>query len=169
MKKLNNYYIVGDITYVKYRNSYDCFIIDTNDLDKIKDLCWHDDNDYPRTNFKNKKVRLHRLIMDCPSGMVVDHINGKHWDNRKCNLRITDYRINAVNCRRMPNKSNLPTGILKLKNGKYRASLMYNYKNISLGTYDKLEDAIKARQKGEIKYFGENCPIKFKGGKVIWN
>ena len=33
-------------------------------------------------------IRLHRLIMNAPEGMVVDHLNGDSLDNRRSNLRV---------------------------------------------------------------------------------
>ena len=36
---------------------------------------------------------------------------------------------------------------------------MVNKKQISLGLFNKKEDAIKARKEGELKYFGEFAPI----------
>ena len=41
--------------------------------------------------------RLHRLINNCPKNRMVDHINGKGLDNRKCNLRIVSRRKNGQN------------------------------------------------------------------------
>lgn len=160
MKQYNEYYIVDDITYIRYRNTDDCFIIDTEDLDKIKKYCWYNDNGYPRTHTnKGKCVRLHSMIMNNRKGLVIDHINGNRWDNRKCNLRICSYQMNAINTRRN-NTSPYPTGIKLVESGKYVATITYNYKVIYLGSYDKIEDAIKVREQAEIKYFGEKVPSK---------
>lgn len=35
------------------------------------------------------------------------------------------------------------------------AQIKYNYKRIFLGYYDDIEDAIRARLKAELKYFGK--------------
>ena len=35
---------------------------------------------------------------------------------------------------------------------------MINHKEIPLGYFDDIEDAIKARLEGEVKYFGEFAP-----------
>lgn len=42
-------------------------------------------------------VRLHRLIMNAPEGMVVDHLNGDKLDNRRSNLRLCSQLENAKN------------------------------------------------------------------------
>jgi len=36
---------------------------------------------------KKKKIRVHRMIANCPAGLHVDHINRKREDNRAKNLR----------------------------------------------------------------------------------
>ena len=51
----------------------------------------------------NEMEFLHRLIMQPPDGMVVDHINGLTWDNRRRNLRVVTQLENAQN-RKGPNK-----------------------------------------------------------------
>lgn len=40
---------------------------------------------------------LHRLIMDCPADMEVDHISADTLDNRRANLRIVTHAENAQN------------------------------------------------------------------------
>ena len=47
--------------------------------------------------FCGKQRRLHRLIVDCPKNMEVDHINHNTLDNRKCNLRIVTRAENQLN------------------------------------------------------------------------
>lgn len=39
--------------------------------------------------------------------------------------------------------------------GKYLANIKINQKRIHLGTFSKIEDAVKARREAEEKYFGE--------------
>jgi len=49
---------------------------------------------------KQKTIRMHRVIMDAPSGMEVDHINHDGLDNRKSiNLRLCDKHGNQRNQR----------------------------------------------------------------------
>ena len=113
-KKENKYlfkknYVIGYTT-----NTSKIFYIDKEDYDKIKDISWYEDyNGYICHKERNKKVILmHRLITKCPNNKIVDHINHNKKDNRKNNLRITDYSINGLN------KEKLPKGICKIKSGK---------------------------------------------------
>lgn len=91
--------------------------------------------------------------------MIVDHINGDVLDNRRENLRITTQKNNSRNTKVAINNTSGFTGvrIIHLRGGRirYRARIMVNRKEISLGTYDTIDEAVLARKKGEVKYFGK--------------
>lgn len=130
-------------------------IIDLEDVEKIKEYKWCYSHGY--IGCDRLGIRIHRFILDCNKNDVVDHINGNTLDNRKQNLRICSQQQNTMNNSNI--RSNNTSGYKgvtwdKSKN-KWTAQITVNYKNIHLGRYDKIEDAIKARQKAEIKYFGE--------------
>ena len=106
----------------------------------------------PYIQFKNKctdGVRrwtlLHRFITKCPDDKMVDHINRNPLDNRKENLRLC---TNFENCQNKKEKNNkLPIGVNYHKaSSKYRAYIVHGNKQISLGYYKNLDDAIKARE-----------------------
>ena len=61
--------------------------------------------EYATTGCRRQSV--HRVVMDAPKGMDVDHINGNGLDNRKENLRLCTRSQNAMN--RKPRFDN-PTG-----------------------------------------------------------
>lgn len=134
-------------------------LIDKCDYDKVKDYYWSlNSQGYAISVINGKHKRLHLLIMDKPKGYVVDHINGEKTDNRKCNLRICTIKENARNVKASKNNKTGHLGISITKYGRYRARIMVDRKEISLGHYEKIEDAIKARKEAEIKYFGEYSP-----------
>lgn len=82
---------------------------------------------------------------------VVDHINGDSLDNRKSNLRIVTQAENMRNI--MPNNPMKGIRTHTLKDGtiRYSARITVNYKTISLGTFDTLEEAQAARKQAEIE------------------
>ena len=63
------------------------------------------------------------------------------------------YNFNMTKNRK--NLSKYGVGIKKLPNGRYYSEIMVNRKHIHLGTFDKLTDAIQARAKAEVQYFGK--------------
>lgn len=88
----------------------------------------------------------------------IDHINGDPSDNRIANLRLADAQSNG--CNRGAQKNN-KIGIKGVSIDKkraqkpYLATINWNGKQIYLGNYAVLADAIEARRLAEKKYFGE--------------
>jgi len=46
-----------------------------------------------------RQLRMHRVIMKAPKGLVVDHIDHRGWNNTKRNLRLCTRAQNARNQR----------------------------------------------------------------------
>lgn len=65
-----------------------------------------------------KTLSLSRFIMKPAAGMVVDHINGDRFDNRRENLRIATYRQNALNVKVRNNTGFAGVYSCKKRNGK---------------------------------------------------
>jgi len=73
-------------------------LIDKEDLSKVNHIYWLINNwGYCVGWHKTKSVSIHRLIMNCPENLVVDHINHNPLDNRKSNLRICTQLENMQN------------------------------------------------------------------------
>ena len=129
-------------------------LIDLEDINKVKDYKWCLSHGYV-FNQKNN-IRLHRLIMDCPEDMVVDHINRNRLDNRKSNLRICTIQQNSMNRDIQSNNTSGIVGVYWEKSRcKWCAQIMLNKKNIFLGYFNTKEEAIKVRKQAEIDLFGE--------------
>jgi len=104
----------------------------------------------------SKKVRLHRMILDAPANMLVDHRNGDKMDNRRENLRLATKSQNACNSKLPANNTSGHKGVyLNKSNGKWFAKVGVAGKAVALGTFNTQEEAIAARQAGERKYFKE--------------
>lgn len=136
-------------------------IVDISDYEKVKEYSWCiSKTGYPVAKMKDGRVvklTRHLLGLNNPK-LVVDHINGDPFDNRRANLRICTNTQNARNCKLSKNNIFGYSGVRQEKSGRWRARIMVNRKEINLGRYDTKEEAIKARQEGEKKYFGEFAP-----------
>lgn len=135
------------------------FLFDSEDFDIIKNRCWHiDKNGYVVCRKINGETLMHRLILadTVKKSDIVDHINHKTFDNRKCNLRITTQQRNCFNQSvRKNNKSGVSGVMYSQDKHKWVARITYSGKNIHLGYYKTKDEAVIARQEAEEKYFGE--------------
>jgi len=107
-------------------------------------------------NKKRGTEFMHRRIMGAKGGEVVDHVDHNTLNNMRSNLRLVTYSQNAMN--RLNKNSNLSrkTGVIWHKSHqKWMARITENGNSRYLGYYDNVEDAIKARENAEIKYFGK--------------
>lgn len=112
---------------------------------------------YAATGVGSKELLMHRIISDCPKGKIVDHINGNGLDNTITNLRITDKKGNATNAKRPVTNCTGVVGVSRTAAGTFRAYIVVDDKQISLGTHKSLEKARVARKEAEVLYnFHEN-------------
>ena len=158
--KVNEYDLSNDYG-IGYTLKGEPFYFDKEDYELIKDYCWYiNDSGYllSRTPIDGKKFRMHRLIMGCldDKNIVVDHINHDKSDNRKSNLRLVTTQQNTMNHGVSTKNTSGFTGVSFDKDKmKWVASITVNYKNIFLGYFSNIEDAKRARQRAENKYFGD--------------
>ncbi len=163
-----------------YMADNDYFIIDIEDVDKIKTHTWHR-NKQRKNNYITAGKRLHfegsnggtiqlaRYIVNCPKGMVVDHINGNVSDNRKSNLRICTHQQNSSNMAIRPNNTSGHIGVHWSKSREstkwacYQAYVSKNghryYKDFRVSNYSSKEEAYqeacKWQEEMANKLFGE--------------
>ncbi len=155
-KKYNTYDLTGEYG-VGYTSKGEEFYFDLEDYDKIKYYYWN----------KNKKgyiiayynIQMHRLVMNCPDDIQVDHIFHNKNDNRKEFLRLATNSQNQMNINIQSNNTSGITGVYWNKE-KWNAIIIKNRKRIYLGSFINKDDAIKARLEAEKKYFGEFAPQK---------
>ena len=167
----NEYLIEGDTVriFIKRKGELMETIIDLEDLGKLKILnfSWygHKQRNSIYVVAHNNIIKqqpdmlpLHRLIMGFPNvskGFVIDHINRNPLDNRKSNLRIVTRVENARNCGIPKDNVSGTKGVYFYKRDEvWMARISANGKRISLGTYQDIEDAMKARKEAEKEYWG---------------
>ena len=149
----------------QYKNGE--FIIDLDDLELVRYHKWRSSYGYIVTGNHTKSrptILLNRLIANCEDpDLVVDHINGNTFDNRKCNLRICTQASNTYNKSYMKLNNTGFIGVSPEKRlerkANYNAEIRYHNKRFHIGAYILLEEAVYARWLAEIYLFGEyrNC------------
>lgn len=108
-------------------------------------------------------IKMHRLIMSAPAGMVVDHINGDGTDNRRENLRVVSQQKNAWNSR--GKRAGQPKGAYSYAPGRWKASIRVDGKFIHLGVFGTQQEAAAAYDAAAIKHFGEFARTNARGVK----
>lgn len=90
-----------------------------------------------------------------PKSLQVDHINGDRLDNRFCNLRAAKRIDNNKNVKAHSDGKCGELGITEHKPGVWRARIMQNGKNMHIGLFSSIEEAVEARRKAELEFHGE--------------
>lgn len=105
---------------------------------------------YVRIRIGTKLYLGHRLAWFYTYGVwpldCIDHVNRNRADNRLVNLRLATYSENAENGSvRVTNSSGVPGVSWKKHQNKWRVYITKNYKQIHIGYFSDLNDAIQAR------------------------
>ena len=163
LKKQNKYDLSGEYGIGWTSNTNQEFYFDIEDYDKIKNYCWREctgnSGQYHfvgtsiKINDKRSTLPMHKLIIqeDC-----TDHIDRNPFNNKKENLRPATMQQNTINRSIMTtNKSGFIGVRWNNEINKWTAHICTNYISKNIGSFDSLRDAIIARLKAELKYFGK--------------
>ena len=139
-------------------------LVDNEDFDRIASHKWQAFQvkgtwyAQRRGNSRNETVLMHRLILNPPDGLEVDHIKHHEFyiDNRKKNLRLASRAENSRNTRKKRNASSSFKGVCWVEDHKkWKAVCHTRGKNYFLGYFSTEQEAAKAYNEGAKKHFGE--------------
>ena len=147
-------FVVFDTFAVCFASGGECFLVDIDVANKIHTHKWCLSHGYPASRVNGELIRLHDFVLaynGCmkPEKYYVDHINQDKRDNRRCNLRYVSPTESSLN---MPLKSDNKsgfTGVHRTKDGTFRAYITINHKQLNLGYYKTIEEAVNARREAE--------------------
>lgn len=106
--------------------------------------------------------KMHRVIMNAPRGMQVDHRDGNGLNNQRYNLRLCTGQENARSRRLNKNNTSGYKGVhWSYQRMKWLAIISYNGKKIYLGGFFCIVRAAKAYDKKAVELFREFARLNF--------
>jgi hypothetical protein len=136
-------------------NTYTSFFIDDADYELVKSRTWQINNaGYIQYSIKDQTIMLHRLLMNCPDKLVVDHIDHNKLNNCRGNLRICTRSQNRQNCKIPSNNKSGCKGVRWHQNG-WEARIAVLGKSIHLGRFASFDEAVIAYCTAAKQHFGE--------------
>lgn len=149
--------------------SGEIFIVDDADFNFLSSFSWRvarmkNGQVYAmtsrKTNGKKKSLLMHRMILNAPQDMLVDHIDGNAQNNRRSNLRLATRSQNKMN-------SFYARGISKYRGvsfhkgaGKWYAAIRKQGHIWHLGYFDTEEAAFAAYRLASLQLHGEFSPFR---------
>ena len=135
------------------------FIIDSEDYCLVSKYRWVSNRSgyfLASTGERNSHVFLHRMVIEPPDDMFVDHIDGNKSNCRKSNLRICSQTDNNRNVGVKSNNRCGYKGVYWASDrGKWRTEITVDRKHIHIGSFETAEEAARAYDKCALFYFGE--------------
>ena len=137
--------------------------VDDEDFEWLSQWKWYFDHGYAaRKNRGEKKIYLHRLILQFPDGRSTDHADGDRLNNCRENLRDCSQHENSGNSNLHKDSSSGYKGVsFDKRRKKWEAYITDNYKKKHIGFFDFPEIAARAYDEAAIKYFGEFARLNF--------
>lgn len=145
---------------VLFSNKGQPILVDPDVAEKLKGRKIHlaATKKYPMTVINGEHMYLHRYIMGVSDRkVIVDHINGDIYDDRRKNLRLATKADNAHNmrCLSSHNHSGYKGVFFENFTKRWCASIQLNGKKINLGRYKTAREAADAYDKKAIEIFGD--------------
>lgn len=143
-------------------------LVDNADYDWLNRYKWHTRSRDARccyasrniwiSNSKRRPTPLHRVILNAPDGIEVDHINGDGLDNRRSNLRLCSRNENARNRRLNCNSKTGFKGVHLTRGNRkkpYRARIRLNGRRVVIGWYKTPEAAAQVYDLAALEHHGK--------------
>lgn len=111
---------------------------------------------------KGTLINMHRVIMNPPKHLLVDHINRNSLDNRRANLRLATRTQNNWNRRPTKGKTSKYKGVYWCRDRKkWRSQIRANNKTMCLGEFTSEIKAALVYDAAARKYHGRFASPNF--------
>ena len=111
---------------------------------------------------RNKRIYMHREIMQPPGEMVVDHIDGNKSNNCRFNLRVCTPLDNQHNRRKCRNTTSCYKGVSYNKRSrKWFSGFGFKGNVVRLGYFSDEIEAARVYDHAAVQYFGQFARVNF--------
>jgi HNH endonuclease len=107
-----------------------------------------------------RQIKMHRLILNSPNDMHVDHVSGEKLDNRIANLRLCTRSQNMANSKHRKNNTSGFKGVSPRANGRWVAQIASGGVKMHIGVFDDPMSAHAAYADAAAKYHGKFARLK---------
>jgi hypothetical protein len=141
-------------------------IVDAADFEWLSQHKWYycvtAGGAYAARRCKGTNLLMHRVIMQTPKGMVVDHINHNGVDNRRANMRNCTTRQNVWNSKPEKGGTSPYKGVCWSKAMRqWEATITVHGKRIYIGFFDDEIEAAHAYDRAARRHFGPYAYLNF--------
>jgi hypothetical protein len=145
-------------------------LVDDEDFEYLNQYKWcavtkkrKDGNEGTFYAITHPGIRMHRLIMNAPKELEVDHIDGDGLNNQKHNLRNCTRLQNVLNqkIQQTNKKTSKYRGVLWNGKRNWRVQIQYKSKVYYLGYFVCEEEAARCWDKKAEELFGEFARLNF--------
>ncbi len=134
-------------------------LIDDRDFKMVSRHTWRmSERGYASRNWRQRRVYMHRQIMNAPIGIEVDHKNRNRLDNRRKNLRFCTADMQQYNRGMDGRNTSGFKGVSTTRKSKimpWRARIGWRKQQILIGHFKRSKDAARAYDKAAKRLFGE--------------
>jgi hypothetical protein len=142
-------------------------LVDDEDFERISTYRWNllrcRNIMYAQCHLTDRTVLMHRLVMNAPKGMNVDHRDQDGLNNQKSNLRVCTH---TQNLQHMAKKITARSGFkgvhcnpAKYPINPWCARIQVIGKRLELGQYPSAELAASAYNNAAVKHFGQYASL----------
>ena len=150
-------------------NTKDTWLMDIEDIYILNNNLWHStDLGYIQRNAHPGWQILHRIIMNAPDDIEIDHIDGDTKNCRKYNMRFATRSENNRNQRLRKDNSSGFKGVHWNKYAnKWIAQINVDKKHYCLGRFKTVEEAVNVYNEAAVKYHKEFAKLNITNGDSI--